>query len=258
MSDPVSFDRAADIYDETRAISTDAMERNVLLLVSELRGRGRALEVGVGTGLLALPLHEAGLEVVGIDVSRPMLAKLVEKAVGRAPFPLVLGDGTRMPFTDSAFGGAYLRWVLHLVRDWRALLAEIVRVVRPGGVFVANLGAYGGPRGEIQARFAELSGVAVVPVGLGWGDFDALDGAMVVLGASPRELPPVHEGSDEPLAEFLRGIAEGRYSWTWDVAEEIRRSTVSRLRGWAEERFGPLDERRPLEHATRWRAYDLA
>lgn len=258
MGDSVAFDRAAEIYDRTRAISDAAMARNVELLRGELAGRGRILEVGVGTGLLALPLHRAGLALAGLDLSAPMVGKLVEKAGGRAPFPVLLGDATRMPFADGAFGGAFLRWVLHLVPDWRALVAEVARVVGAGGVFLVNLGAYGGPREEIQARFAELAGVSLEPVGLGWGDFDALDGAMAVLGASARDLPPVHEGSDEPLGEFLRGIETGLYSWTWDVRQDVRSRAVRELWPWAEERFGPLDERRHVRHATRWRAYDLA
>ena len=53
------------------------------------------------------------------------------------------------PFPDGAFGAAYLRWVLHLVRDWRAVVGEVARVVAPGGVIVAHLGDYGdGPDGS--------------------------------------------------------------------------------------------------------------
>lgn len=257
MGDSVAFDRAADSYDATRAISEEAMARTIKLLSGELAGRGRVLEVGVGTGLLALPLHEAGLDLAGLDLSPPMLSKLVEKAGGTLQFPLVIGDGTRMPFADGAFGGVYLRWVLHLVPDWRGVVAEVVRVVRPGGSFLVNLGAYGGARQEVQARFAELAEVSLAPVGLGWGDFDSLDAEVGAHGASARELPPVHEGSDEPLGEFLRGIERGRYSWTWRVAKRERLHVVAELRPWAEERFGPLEEHVPFEHATRWRAYDL-
>lgn len=258
MSGSVRFDRAAEFYDQTRAISDESMARNVELLGAELRGRGRVLEIGVGTGLLALPLHEAGIDLVGLDLSAPMLGKLVEKAGGKRPLPLALADATRMPFSDSAFGAAYLRWVLHLVPDWTAVLAEIVRVVRPGQVALANLGAYGGERAEIQQRFAELAGISLDPVGLRWDDFDSLDAAMGDLGATPRPLPAVHEGADEPLSEFLREIEENRYSWTWKVADDVRLRALQELRPWAEERFGPLDERRPYAHAARWRAYDLA
>jgi hypothetical protein len=121
-----------------------------------------------------------------------------------------------------------------------------------------NLGAYGGPRKEIAERFSELAGVSMDPVGLFWDDFDTLDGHMAELGGVPRELPSVHEGGDEPLSEFLKGIEENRYSWTWPLDEPARLAALGRVRPWAEERFGPLDEPREFEHPTRWRAYDLA
>jgi SAM-dependent methyltransferase len=258
MSESIRFDRAAEFYDRTRAVSEDSMHRTVEALTAELAERGRVLEVGVGTGLLALPLHEAGIELVGLDLSAPMLGKLVDKAGGRPPFPLVLGDATRMPFADAAFGGAYLRWVLHLIPNWQDALAEIVRVVRPGQVVLVNLGAYGGERRVIHERFAELTGISIDPVGLGWGEFDTLDEAMRRLGAKPRSLPEVHEAAVDSLGEFLEGIEESRYSWTWDLPDDVRLGALAQLRPWAEERFGRLDEPKLRPHATRWRAFDLA
>ena len=77
MSDSIRFDTAADHYDKTRAVSDETMDRTISLLSSELRDHGRVLEVGVGTGLLALRLHEAGIPVSGLDLSAPMLAKLI-------------------------------------------------------------------------------------------------------------------------------------------------------------------------------------
>ena len=56
MSDSVSFDRAASFYDATRALTPEAMAAVQALLRSELQGRGRCLEIGVGTGRMALPL----------------------------------------------------------------------------------------------------------------------------------------------------------------------------------------------------------
>jgi ubiquinone/menaquinone biosynthesis C-methylase UbiE len=257
MGESIAFDRAAEFYDQTRAISDESMARTIELLASELRERGRVLEVGVGTGLLALPLHEAGIDLVGMDLSPPMLRKCVDKAGGTAPFPLVLADATRLPFAGGAFGAAYLRWVLHLVPDWRRVLAEVVRAVRPEGVFLVNLGAYEEARKAIQERFAQITGVSLKPVGLHWGDYDELDSAMTALGAHVRELPSVHEGGTDTLDEFIEGVEENRYSWTWPLPEEQRRRAAAEVRSWAEERFGPLDERQPFEHATRWLAYDL-
>ena len=257
MSGSVRFDRAAEEYDRTRAISDDAMAGTIELLSSELGGRGRVLEVGVGTGLLALPLHRSGVPVAGIDLTPAMLGKLLDKAGGHPPFPLVQADATRMPFPDGVFGGSYLRWVLHLIADWSAALGEMVRVVRPGGVVLVNLGAYDETRFEIQRRFAELTGISTDPVGLFWGDVDALDAEMAAIGRTLRELPSVHEEGEDTLEEFLEGIEEGRWSWTWRADDEARRRAVAQMRPWAADRFGPLDRVERYELATVWRAYDL-
>ncbi len=159
MSGSIRFDRAAEFYDETRSYDESLSRATTELLAAELRGRGTVLEVGVGTGLIALPLHEAGIPMRGLDISAPMMAKLVEKAGGRPPFPLVLGDATALPFSDGAVDAGLLRWVLHLIPDWREVVAELVRVVRPGGVLVIHLGAYGGPWDEIHSRFEEVVGL---------------------------------------------------------------------------------------------------
>ena len=257
MSDSIRFDTAADHYDRTRAISDEAMGRTISLLTSELRDRGRVLEVGVGTGLLALRLHEAGIPVFGLDLSAPMLAKLVEKAGGAPPLPLVIGDATAMPLADGAFGAAYLRWVLHLIPDWRVALAEMARVVCPGGVLLVSLGAFDEVGRAIRARFSEITGLSTDPVGLMWGNHDELDGELEGLGLRLRVLPAIPEEAEEPLGSFLDAIEEGRWSWTWHVPEDTRVDAVRELRPWAEERFGPLDRVERYEVETVWRAYDL-
>jgi hypothetical protein len=60
MSGSIPFDRAASFYDRTRALTPESSAAITRLLGDELRGRGPALEIGVGTGLIALPLHAAG------------------------------------------------------------------------------------------------------------------------------------------------------------------------------------------------------
>jgi ubiquinone/menaquinone biosynthesis C-methylase UbiE len=257
MNESVRFDRAAERYDTTRAISAEAMARTIELLASELHGRGRALEVGVGTGLLALPLHEAGVPLAGLDLTPAMMAKLVEKSGGASPFPLIQADATRMPFADDAFAGAYLRWVLHLIPNWGDALAEMARVVEPGGVLLVCLGAYDGPTTEIRRKFTELTGAETDPVGLMWGEHEMLDGHMETLGAHMRLLPSIPEQDHGTLGEFLDAIEEGRWSWTWNAPEEARRSAVREMRPWVEERFGHIDSIGGTELETVWRAYDL-
>jgi SAM-dependent methyltransferase len=253
----IAFDRAAEFYDRSRAISDEAMASTIDLLAGEFAGRGRVLEMGIGTGLLALPLHARGVELAGLDISAPMLHQLISKAGDAAPFPLVLGDATRMPFGDGSFAGAYLRWVLHLIPAWRDVLSEAVRVVRPGGVFLASLGAYDELRREVQERFEALTGVSLTPAGLDWGAVAELDEAMEELGATARSLPPIREVGQESPGHFLEGIEENRFSWTWSVPDEVRRRAANELRAWMRDRFGDLDVVRRTEFDMTWRAYDL-
>src|SRR5215469_7147073 len=111
----IAFDRAAGYYDETRHLQPAAHDALVGQLVHELRGRGRCLEVGVGTGRIALDLHRRGVAMAGVDLSAAMLRRLVEKAGGSAPFPLAVADATALPVADGAVGAAVVCHVLHLV-----------------------------------------------------------------------------------------------------------------------------------------------
>ena len=92
-------DRIADVYDgfyDDRLDTEGAIET-----LTELAGAGPVLELAIGTGRLALPLAERGLEVHGIDASERMVAKLREKAGGDR-IPVTMGD-----FADVGVEGAY-------------------------------------------------------------------------------------------------------------------------------------------------------
>jgi SAM-dependent methyltransferase len=254
----VNFDQAAEYYDATRGSTSEHDRETTEMLAGELHARGRILEVGVGTGQVAIPLHETGVPMAGIDLSAGMLAKLLQKCDGVAPFPLVRGDATRMPLADDAFGGAVLRWVLHLIPDWESVVRELVRVVRPGGVLLVNLGSLRGPWEDIRQRFAAEAGVSADPAGISWGDYDLLGAVLASLGGTARPLPPLRVENDEPLGDFIDGIERNRYSWTWPVPDDTLHRAAPKVRGWAEERFGPLDEVYPFVFEVQWYAYDLA
>ena len=162
------------------------------------------------------------------------------------PFPLVEGDATSLPFADDAFAGAYLRWVLHLIPDWRAAVREIERILAPGSTFIAALGAYGGYRQEMQARFAEITGISTEPAGLAWNGWDELDAEVASLGL--QKLPDIgftdHDRDD--LEHFMQAIEGNRFSWTWAVPDAAtREDAAAKVRRWAEDRWGPLSEMPP-------------
>ncbi|WP_448624827.1 methyltransferase domain-containing protein [Geodermatophilus sp. URMC 64] len=98
----------------------------------------RVLDVGVGPGLLAAEAARAvgpGGRVCGIDVSASMLALAQRRAsvTGGATLELRQGAATAIPYPDAAFDVAVSTQVLEYVADVPAALAELHRVVRPGG-----------------------------------------------------------------------------------------------------------------------------
>ena len=95
--DPSTYgDRIADVYDEWYGDATD-----VEGTVATVAGLGSSvLELGIGTGRLAVPMLEAGLSVTGVDASAAMVAKLREKVGDR--IPVTIGDFTEVP-VEGAF-----------------------------------------------------------------------------------------------------------------------------------------------------------
>ena len=92
-------DRIADVYDSWYQEELDPS--SAVEFLARLAGGGRALELGIGTGRVALPLARRGVKVQGIDASEAMLVKLRQKPGGE-DIPVVLGD-----FADVAVEGTF-------------------------------------------------------------------------------------------------------------------------------------------------------
>ena len=118
LTGSISFDRAAEYYDRTRALSDSVMARVVELLQSNLPAGELCLEIGIGTGRIAVPLAQRGVRVAGVDISRQMLSKLRGK-VGEGWPQVAIADATHLPFAGRTFGGAIAAHVLHLIPEWK-------------------------------------------------------------------------------------------------------------------------------------------
>jgi ubiquinone/menaquinone biosynthesis C-methylase UbiE len=92
--------------------------------------KGRVLDVGCGTGR-NLPLYPSGTRVVGVDPSRDNLARARRRAPG---VPLVQASAEALPFRSAAFDTAISGFVFCSVPDPLSGLAEVRRVLAPGGV----------------------------------------------------------------------------------------------------------------------------
>lgn len=256
-SGSVNFDRAAEFYDATRDAGDEIATWTVDLLEREFAGRGRALEIGVGTGAVALPLTDRGVDLVGMDVSTAMMAKLMAKAGGRAPFPLVRGDATRMPLRDGAVVGAYARHVLHLIADWRTVVAELCRVVGDGVVLVTVGG--GASEDWLELWDAMAMGPEAEPVGLDVArdGVDALDEAFAAAGGALRGVEETVRADLDTVAQAFDEVRRRSPSWTWRVSDEVLDQAIERGTAWTLDRYGRLDVRLQAESAVRWRIYDV-
>jgi len=116
---------------------------------------GLVLDVGVGTGL-ELPMFDRRTRLVGVDLSLPMLQRATTRVRGKSlgnVEGLGVMDATRLGFPDASFDAVVAPFFLTVVPQPHLALAEMARVVKPGGeiILVNHVGAEGGPIAWIEA-----------------------------------------------------------------------------------------------------------
>ncbi|HVM16483.1 MAG TPA: methyltransferase domain-containing protein [Gaiellaceae bacterium] len=110
----------------------DALRERLRRLL-HLRGDEHVLDVGTGAAALPVAVAPFVARVVGVDVVPELLAEGRRRAEGLANVELVEGDATALPFDAGSFDVGTCVRVLHHVRRPELVVAELTRVVRPGG-----------------------------------------------------------------------------------------------------------------------------
>lgn len=174
------------------------------LLAAPTPERPLLLDLATGTGDLARELirRAPGARVAGADFTGGML-RLARKKFGDAPHFWVEADGLRLPFADASFDACSVAFGLRNMADRRAALAEMRRVVRPGGrVLVLEFST---PSNPVVRAFYEWYSFSVMPR---LGKWISGSDAYLYLPSSIREFP-----SAEALAEVMReaGLEEPRF-----------------------------------------------
>jgi len=136
------FDQIADVYDETRR----ELDHETLNGIKEMLNKYEChsiLEIGVGTGRIAIPLVKAGYEVTGADISRNMMGKAMIKGMKN----LFLAEGGKAPFRNKSFDATLMAHVFHLLDNPMSVMIEAARMSHVG-VFalVRKRSGDGGPR----------------------------------------------------------------------------------------------------------------
>jgi ubiquinone/menaquinone biosynthesis C-methylase UbiE len=246
----VSFDREASRYDATRGYPPEVAEAIGRALYELAGGQPglRLLEIGVGTGRIAIPLARAGADVTGIDVSPRMLAELRAKwaalraeegtAAGGA-LEVEEGNITALPAATSTFDAVVAVHILHLVAEWRRALDEALRVLRPTGALLLGQDRRPDAIGtEIQRRWeANVRELGYDPRRPG-AQFDVVVDDLRARGLTVDISVPVTWTERRTPRSHLAQLAARSSSSTWAVPDEIFVESIARLEAWAEERFG--------------------
>ncbi len=112
----------------------------------------RILDLGCGDGQLTQRLTATGARVQGVDASPQMVAAARGRGVA-----VDEASAEALPYGDGAFDAVFSNAALHWVRGQDAMLAEVRRVLRPGGRFVAEMGGHGNVAAILVALMAVLA-----------------------------------------------------------------------------------------------------
>lgn len=236
----VVFDRAAGYYDQTRGLPPHEANQlaDALWQALGVTPASHILEIGIGTGRIAGPLAQRGLTMTGIDLSRPMLEVLRQKF---PTLPVAVADMTCLPFTAATFDGILAFHVLHLVSEWRAALAEAVRVLRPRGKFIFSIHGRDPNSVNMQLRTQWrklLADQGVTADRPGTRSDDQVDEVLHQLGARDHQQIEVIRSHEPITARFVLDDMQKRiWSDTWLVADDVFATTMDRLRVWANYHF---------------------
>jgi ubiquinone/menaquinone biosynthesis C-methylase UbiE len=134
------YDSFAELYsavNENSLVNAYYARPAMLALAGDVTGR-RVLDAGCGSGPLTGGLRDNGAIVTGIDASTAMLTLARQRLGDEAALHLVdLND--RLPFDDGTFDDVVGSLVLHYLEDWGPTLAEVRRVLRPGGRLITSV-----------------------------------------------------------------------------------------------------------------------
>ncbi len=282
----LSFDPFAHIYDETRGYP-EAVARQIAQAIDQVADatdRTTYLEVGVGTGRIALPLTNLGRTYTGVDISQKMVDRLKEKLqnsnwheqpqpwgtqpdedaahaipVSRytreqppASLRIAMCDITDLPFREHSFDVAISVHVFHLVDGWQRAVQEVLRVMRPGGLLL-HCGDDHGPS-EVQPIQEQWHKI-IDELGFDPRRPGAPSHQIVTRYLQQRfETQQIHALTWQRQLtprQVLRDIELRHFSGTWVIPEPIFAQAIPRLRAWVAEHYGTRMDT-PYEQESRF------
>jgi ubiquinone/menaquinone biosynthesis C-methylase UbiE len=228
-----NYDHVAAVYDRTRGFPEGVGQQIGAGLAKLLRQSKRPLllEVGVGTGRVAIPLAEQGIRVVGLDLSRKMLEQLQAKSV---QVDVLMAEATCPPFRSGRFDAVLFVHVLHLLPDPPAAIHTALELIRTGGLVIAGVTHHApsitGEAGETIRRITdEVAGEQPI-VGATYGlggkratfaqASEVFRELLAAKGIAVTEVELARWRETRTARDLLSDLADRVHTQTWAIPDE--------------------------------------
>lgn len=240
----VTFDRAAGYYDQTRGFPP-GVEQGVaetIARAAHLKPTDRVLEIGIGTGRIALPLAPYVRACYGVDLAASMIDRLVEKRDSEPVYPL-LADATRLPFADATFDAVIAVHIFHLIPAYKQAFQEAARVLKPGGV-LAHGWNLRHVEGFLNQVWHAATGASSLMLGISFEEREKMLPAHGWQLKSDDHYPYLVERAPARFLEDMRGRV---YSHCWTMPEEVLQNGLAALRAYMAEHGIDPEQPRAIE-----------
>lgn len=248
-----AYDTTASSFEGHRSLPSSVIEaiHSTIWSATRLPDHARVLDVGAGTGRIGKAFLAAGDFYVGVDSSLAMLQEFSAKPEFRESKTCLLAqaEGRQLPFLNASFDLVLLMQVLSAAGNWREMLDECRRVLRPGGIIA--VGHTRSPESGIDAQLKRQL-VAILE-------------AMQVPWHQPRESR--RQALAWLEAASVRHCYREAASWTVTTSAEeflsrhrtgarfaalplaVQEEALARLRAWAETNFGSVSASFEEQHS---------
>lgn len=134
LSSEEGYNLAADFYDEKEKYLNSFEKNKLLPMLGDVTGK-KILDVGAGTGRLAIYLSNRGAEVTALDLSEKMMALIKRK---NKKVMTKVGDAESLPFEENSFDIVVAAFLIVHLKDPSRFFDEVYRVLKEDGIFVVT------------------------------------------------------------------------------------------------------------------------
>ena len=257
MRHRVDFSANASIYDRRHGAVLAPDIAHDLASKGELPREAWVLDLGAGTGRVAITFAAIGYKTVALDPAVPMLIELRRKARD-IKIQTVVGEGARLPFSVGHFDAVILARVLYVMADWRTVLQQACKVLKPGGCLFHEWG--NGEADETWVQIREKTRTLFEDAGVrnafhpGARSVAEIDDFLAGLGVDRKNELRVGPGPNMTLLQFVEKIVSGEISYIWNVPQPVRETCLPALKKWSEDTLD-LKQLVPIPKELRWTIY---